>query len=289
MQYPTTQVHPDAQLFGANDADHFSEAYRRYSDVQITTRLEEQEQLRRLADPTGEAYRKINATAVSSILPHDNDKGLYERGTEYASSLLSSSLELGKSATHFAMDAGHKVQDAAIRGVEATQDAVIKAQEMAHQGVELAQSMAEKSGISSLIHGAIDKVNDIWEDVSSTFVWAKVVELEEAERERRILSDNESRSILNAQKLSGLVKDLEIYKPAEEPNTLYGTKLLEEMERSRRVWQDTTGRTAIVNAQGVAEVVKDSVRLLKTSGHLSIPTDKDQFNAAAPRASAVSQ
>jgi len=292
MQFPTTIVHPDAQMFGAKDEEHFSEAYRRYSDVQITTKLEEQEQLRRLADTTGEVYKKANAMAISKMLQDRRQPGLYERGSEYASSLLSASIQAGKNATQVVLEASHRVQDAAIRGAEATQDAVIMAQDLAHQGVEYAQALSIKSGVSNLIHGAVDKVSDMWDDVSYAFALAKLAELEELERDRRMTSDHESRAVLNAQKAASLIKELgfPFYNPTFEPNSFYGTKMLEEIERNRRIMSDSVGHVGIVNAQGVAEVVKDSVRLLKTSGHLNIPgKEHEPIVVPMPVASALSQ
>lgn len=279
--------------------EHFGENYRRYSDVMITSSLEERERLRRLVDAEEEMVRKENAKKVSRILHEKNStfisdfvsahsgKGLYKRGAEYASSLLHASSDV----THAAFEAGQK-------GIETTQqvaqDVVSKASEIAYQGAELAQSVVESSGVVGLIRSALGKVADLWDDLSETITWARVVEIEETERERRLSSNSEARAVMNAQRVSSLIKDLgrPFYRPESEPSINYGTQLLEDLERNRRIWEDSTGHVAIVNAQGVAEIVKDSVRLLKTSGHLNIPDiQKGPFpvESSTIQASAVSQ
>jgi len=285
------QVHADVHLFASGD-DHFEEAYRRYSDVLITTSLEEREKLRRLSDKAGEESRRSNSAKVADIIQQKNNsgminefveahssKGIYEIGAQYASSLLSASSD----ATHAASEIGHMVAS--------------KANAYAHQGAEMAQAVADNIGFSGLVKSAFSKVSDLWEDLSDTLTWARIVEIEEIERERRMQSSSEARAVLNAQKVSSLIKELGLpfYRPSSEPSSYYGTQLVEDMERTRRIWEDSTGKVAITNAQGVSEIVKDSVRLLKTSGHLNIPDitpDSKPVVLEAPRtltASAVSQ
>jgi len=295
-----TPVHADIHTLASAD-EPFGEAYRRYSDVLIATTLEQKEQMRRLADLEEQENRKLiaskashliserNSTLINDFVEAHSSKGLYERGAEYASSLLRASsdathsaLEAGQKSIETAQELGHLVAVKAASATHLAQDVVSKANAIVHQGADIVRS-------------AYGKVADIWEDLSDTITWARVVEIEELERERRLQSNSEARAVLNAQKVSALIKDLgtPFYRPTFEPNVNYGTQLLEELERSRRIWEDSTGKIAIVNAQGVSDIVKDSVRLLKTSGHISIP-DVEAKHAPAEiaqpaLASAVSQ
>jgi len=276
----TTQIHATV----AGDI-HFEEAYRRYSDVVITALLENKEQSRRLADTQGEAGRKLQAAEVARLIEANRPKstvtglqGLYERGTEYAQSLV----EAGTNASHVAYDAAQ-------RGMGVATKLGHQVMEMAHEGAVAAESALKSSGISDLVDGAIHKVSNMVDDIAGSVERFVVQELEEAERVRRLGSSNETQAILNARATSSLIKAIgfPFYNPTFEPNASYGTVLLEELERSRRIWQDASGKVAIVNAHELAEVVKDSVRLLKTSGHLNIPREETKLQeiAGVPKAS----
>jgi len=82
--------------------------------------------------------------------------------------------------------------------------------------------------------------------------------LEKKERKRRTLSDaEETVAILNAQRVSALIKDLapEFYRPAEEPNRWYLIKLLESKEQSRRTNEDKLDKTLRSRFAQQAELV----------------------------------
>jgi len=82
---------------------------------------------------------------------------------------------------------------------------------------------------------------------------------EENERAYRLSSEIETFAIFNALLLSSLIKELapEFYRPDFEPTRKYSTRLLEEIERRRRMVEDLFDRKASENAKTLSAFITE--------------------------------
>lgn len=151
-------------------------------------------------------------------------------------------------------------QDAKLKIQETTQDVKNKLQEVANQGIEKVQEVAKKLKNASL--DVINRVGKAFHNLSENTNLAFAVLEEESERAWRLNSDIEVYSILNALRVSSLLKETApaLYRPAFEPTRKYSTRLLEENERHRRAAEALGDRTAIDNAKAISRLMEDKFR-----------------------------
>lgn len=118
-------------------------------------------------------------------------------------------------------------------------------------------------GVVGMIRSAslnlIEKLKEKWIHLTSNTNLAFALIEEENERAFRLSSDIETFAIFNALLLSSLIKELkpEFYCPDFEPTRKYSTRLLEEIERRRRMIEDLFDRKAIENAKTAAFLINE--------------------------------
>jgi len=166
---------------------------------------------------------------------------------------------LSKKSQETAQDMKVKLQGRLELAQGAALEAKQNLQSTAQQGISKVQEVAERlKGVSlGLVDSARDRVNQAWENLTHNSNMAFVILEEETERQYRLNSENQVFAISNAFKVAGLFKGLapEFYRPSSEPSSAYYGKLLEEGERARRVKQDATDKTALVNAAATSRLI----------------------------------
>jgi len=268
--------------------------------------MEEEERYRRMSDIYGEQQRRFAAHQVSEIVVTSLRPSWFQKGSTYVFNLFHMAREAGTSilrssqvramsarlqvAGHkgiaTAQDVKHKVEVASHKAQETSHDVKVKLQEtlesaqgVAHQGVEKVEEVVHKlKDVSLKIYG---KVNKVWSNLSENAGLAFAVLEEENERVYRMNSDNETYAVLNGLRVSNLIKELspEFYKPSCEPTRNYTTKLLEEIERSRRVHEAFYDHTAINNAMSVSLLIEQKFSVgipLSTKGLVAKEEISDQ-------------
>jgi len=179
--------------------------------------------------------------------------------------------------------------NAVVQVIQMAEFAGHKGSEIGHKGGKQLQYASQRLSQQALVirrtgfHGAdffLVKTTNFVKNITRKFgawievTWANAVyksnlviaiHKEEDERKRRVSSDDEVYALLNAIAVSSLIKRLapEFYRPDEEPNTRYLTKLLESMERNRRMLAHKNDKTLQGKSAHIASLIKE--RNLKTS------------------------
>jgi len=136
-----------------------------------------------------------------------------------------------------------------------------------HKGAELV--VKGRTGLDLVLYHARILVRDIAVRFSGWVqrTWSHAVlkahlnystHLEEREKKRRTLSDaDETFAILNAMRVSSLIKDLApaLYRPTEEPSGLYSVELLEMKERNRRINEDKLDKNLRARCKHTGDLV----------------------------------
>lgn len=256
-------------------------------DIDLVNKLEDEEQKRRIADVLGEQQRRNAAHQVSEIISTSLRPSWFNKGSAYALELIKVARQAGNkllrssqvrqmsakiqvvgqrgiaSAQAKAQDVKHKAEIVGHRAQETSHDVKLKLQDtldsaetIAQQGIEKVQEVAKKiKKVSLKFFGKVSQaVNNLSENTNLAFA---VLE-EENERQTRLNGELEVYAILNALRVSALLKDTApaLYRPAFEPTRKYSTRLIEEYERSRRSLADAADHTAINNAKAVAQLIQ---------------------------------
>lgn len=162
---------------------------------------------------------------------------------------------LGAQAQQVAHNTAAGAQNLANQTIEKTKDLTHQAQVAAGNAIASAQNVGEQ-----VIEKAKDIKEDIQESIAPTTTWNQSGLLEEAERQSRSNAQLGSNRFALALQTSALVKAEIIarnpnYSAASEPNYHYGTAVLEETERLRRIVSDKTSPVARINAKRTAAII----------------------------------
>jgi len=147
-------------------------------------------------------------------------------------------------------------------------DTLGAAHEKIQNATEFANEKIEKiggavSGVVGIITSAganlIEKLKEKWANLTTNTNLAFAVIEEENERAYRLNSDIETFAIFNALLLSSLIKELkpEFYRPDFEPTRKYSTRLLEDIERRRRMIEDLFDKKGIENAKTISFLIDE--------------------------------
>jgi len=153
-----------------------------------------------------------------------------------------------------------KVGDAAHHGIEKANSGLEEVThtvgDVAQQGIEKTQDIIHK--LKHLSLNVIGKVNQVISSYTYNTNLAFAVLEEENERAYRLNSDDEVYAILNAMAVASLFKELapEFYKPTFEPTRGYSTRLLEEIERKRRIREGVWDHTPIDHATAISHWIE---------------------------------
>jgi hypothetical protein len=259
-------------------------------DITKVKRAANEEQQRRIKDVIGEQQKRNNAYKVSEIITTNLRPNWFQQGTTYAFNILQVARDAGNKALRSSQvrAVSARLQIAGQKGVATAQDVkhrveVVgsKAQEKAQetsQDVKLKlQEVAQKlKNVSLKVFG---KVSQAFTNLSENTNLAFAVLEEEGERTWRLNSETEAYAILNALRVSSLIKETApaLYRPAFEPTRKYSTRLLEENERARRSTQDLIDFTALNNAKAISLLIANIFRT--TPAPLPI---KEKSKAAQP-------
>lgn len=177
------------------------------------------------------------------------------------------STEMTSMATQKSKDTANDIKS---KVTTTTQDAQNKGAETL-SGVQ--NLLKEKLGTAqATLQGAALKIKssslNLWEKVNTTLTkktnLAFLLLEEETERAYRMNSETQVYAILNALSVSFLIKDIgyEFYRPASEPSHAYATKMLEQLEQSRRIVNDMSDQTAVKNAKAVSDLIVHKFRAI---------------------------
>jgi hypothetical protein len=267
-------------------------------DIKLVNMLEDEEQRRRMADTIGEQNRRFVANQVSEIVANGIRPNWFNVGTAYVFKILKLARNAGNKALHSSQITAlsAKLQVAGHKGFSKAQElknslelAGTKAQEttsdVKHLIQEKFESVQEKVSevtkkLKSVSLKFLGKVNQTFTHISENTNLAFAVLEEEGERQRRLTSELEAYAILNALRVSSLLKELApaFYRPAFEPTRKYSTRLLEENERARRQIVDLSDHIAINNAKNIAELITNK---FTAPAPISLPTKVEPVSEPA--------
>jgi len=190
-----------------------------------------------------------------------------------------------------------KVECAAHQSTEKVKEGLEKVENAAHQSLEKANSAKNVSleRASSAAHVGLSKAQQIIHKIKEAGLrlFGKAGQLpvvvtdkvnvafavfeEECERNYRATSGFQLYAIFNAFATAQLIKDLapELYRPTFEPNHRYGAKLVEELERARRMRAVLFDSTAKKNANAVATLITQKVAATATQQPVLLKAKKE--------------
>jgi len=228
-------------------------------------------ELLRVARTTGDkilltasqAKRRVDELRLKGIETAQDVKSKLEAaGTKGIDTAQDVKHKLGAAGDNISKKGLETAQDVKLKlqgGLESAQDTALglkaNIQGTAQRGLDKVQEVATRVKNASM--GLVLKVNEAWENITYNSNLTFVILEEETERQYRMASENQSFAIMNAFRVAGLIKALapELYTATSEPSSAYYAKLLGEIERARRIKQDSTDKTAQLNGAATSRLI----------------------------------